>query len=86
MRAASGSVRRTADRVIAMITLPWLAPVRAIRATASRMDGSAISPSTTRIATASKVSTNPVSRPTHRPMATESIATAKPTASETRAR
>ena len=59
--------------------------VSAVSATASRMEGIDISPSMTRISTASRMRTKPDTTPISTPSTADSAATAKPTHSETRA-
>ena len=59
--------------------------VKAVSATASRIEGIDISPSMTRMTTGSSHRTKPDRVPISTPSADDSAATAKPTASEMRA-
>ena len=69
---------------MATITFVRLAPVSAIKATASRMEGIAIRPSMTRMTTVSTRRTKPLRSPTRRPAAIEKTATPIPASSDTR--
>ena len=71
--------------MIATITFSMLALVSAISAIASSTGGIDISPSITRITIASSQRTKPVTRPIARPTSVLKTATARPTASDTRA-
>jgi hypothetical protein len=70
---------------MARMTLPTLARVSAINATASKIGGIDISPSMNRIRMLSAHRTKPETRPMARPASEDSTATDKPTVSETRA-
>ena len=65
--------------VMAMMTLPTLPRVSAMRAIASRIGGIDIRPSMIRMTTASAQRTKPETRPIASPIADDSTATAKPT-------
>ena len=77
--------RGISAKVIAMITLPTLPRVSAIRATASRIGGIDMSPSITRMMMPSAQRTKPEVRPIARPASEAKPATENPTASDTRA-
>ena len=70
---------------MATMTLPTLPRVSAIRAMASRIGGMDISPSMIRMISPSAQRTKPETRPIGEPTTLASVATAKPTISETRA-
>ena len=71
--------------VIAMMTLPTLPRVSAMRATASRIGGIDIRPSITRMTMPSAQRRNPETRPMASPTSDERSATENPTSSDTRA-
>src|ERR1019366_3517284 len=77
------TTRGTSGTVIATITVKRLARVSDISAIARRMPGIAMRPSITRITRPSAQRTKPAVRPRTTPIAVESSATLRPTASET---
>ena len=78
----SRETRGKSATLMAMITFPTEARVRAMSAMASRMDGTDIRLSITRIATASKLRRKPNIKPINVPVAAESTAAETPTIRE----